>query len=122
MTTPFSFSRQRPTASKFSSARPMPSTRSWQPAQVGFSRCTATRSRIVGAVLEGGSSVTTSSGGGGIDVQRKRSSTNMPRWVTEVLSACDWLARMEAWLRMPLRPCSSGNEAWVQGSSGADTW
>src|SRR5271169_2825374 len=41
-----SASRQRPTASKFSKAKPAGSMILWQPAQAGLERCSAMRSRI----------------------------------------------------------------------------
>ena len=80
ITEPFSNSLQRPTASKFSRAKPMGSIRSWQLAQAGLARCSARRSLIerVASTLFSSRAGTFGGGGGGGEPMMF-SSTQLPR-------------------------------------------
>ena len=78
--------RQVPSASKFSSANPIGSIRTWQLAQTGFLRCTSIRSRKArGCPLSPASfNVGTSGGGGGGGDPSSASSSHLPRSTGEV--------------------------------------
>ncbi len=85
---PASDSRQRPTASKCSSAKPIGSIFAWQLAQTGFARCFTIASRIVSGLPPAASSSVlsagTSAGGGGGGEASRLSSTYLPRSTGDV--------------------------------------
>ena len=86
---PSSSSRQRPIASKFSSAKPSGSRLAWQLAQTGFERCCSIRSRSDVGLLRpsfSGSGGTFAGGGGGGEPSSV-SSTHLPLSTTDVRSA-----------------------------------
>ena len=87
MALPPSWSRQRPTASKFSIANPIGSIRAWQLAQLGFARCADMASLIV-KVLPGWAPSVFSAGmfggGGGGAAASRFSSTHLPRTTGDV--------------------------------------
>src|ERR1700674_499395 len=91
-------SRQFPTESKFSSAKPGGSITRWQPAQGWFVRCSSNCARTVfgtaPAPLLLSSSDGTFGGGGEGGVLRKVLSTYFPRNTGEVLVATEVIARM----------------------------
>ena len=79
--------RQRPIASKLSSAKPSGSIRRWQTAQLGLARCASIRSRcdrgaVPAAVFS--SSGGTLAGGAGGGAPSTRSSSHLPRFTTDV--------------------------------------
>ena len=82
---PFSSARHRPTASKFSMAKPIGSILTWHEAQAGLARCICIASFIDNgcpdrSVLRDG---TSAGGGGGGDASRF-SSTYLPRNTADV--------------------------------------
>ena len=94
MSAPPSLSRQRPIASKFSSANPSGSIRRWQFAQTGFLRCASIRSRSdVGCAASLSSSGGTLAGAGGGGAPSSASSTHFPRSTTDVRLAYDVTVR-----------------------------
>ena len=97
---PASSSRQRPTASKCSSAKPIGSIFAWQPAHAGFARWRIIASRIVSGAPSLASSVAsdgTSGGGGGGGDASRLSSTYLPRSTGDVRAAYDVTVRMLPW-------------------------
>src|SRR5204863_3998535 len=108
---PASSARQRPTASKCSSAKPIGSIFAWQLAQTGFARCLTIASRIVsGAPPAASSSVFragTSGGGGGGGEASRLSSTYLPRSTGEVRVEYDVTVRILPWLSKPPRGLSA---------------
>ena len=75
-------SRHRPTASKFSMAKPMGSMRAWQLAQAGLARCSVIASRIVSglpAPLPSVLSAERSAEAAGAERDSRFSSTHLPR-------------------------------------------
>src|SRR5580704_4491887 len=103
-------SRQFPTESKFSSAKPGGSITRWHPAQGWLVRCNSSCARTVfaaaGAPLLLSSSVGTFGGGGDGGVLRKVLSTYFPRNTGEVLVATEVMERM---LPCPSRPRRLGS-------------
>src|SRR5579871_1411175 len=84
---PLSFVRQPPIASKFSSANPKGSIGAWHAAQVGFLRCSSSRSRTVRGWAPATFSLRagTFGGGAGGGEFRKFSSSHFPRNTGDVL-------------------------------------
>ena len=96
---------RRPTASKFSSAKPSGSITLWQLAQTGFARCSAICSRIVLGFSPSPFSLScgTSGGGGGTGVPRMFSRIHLPRTTGDVRSAYDVTASTLPWPSSPQR-------------------
>ena len=97
---PASCVRHAPTASKFSSAKPIGSITLWQLAHTGIgavlrpsARASSSASRPSASPLSDG----TSAGGGGTGSPSRFSSTHLPRSTGDVRSACDVTARMLPW-------------------------
>src|ERR1051325_9185544 len=89
---PASASRQRPTGSKFSMAKPIGSIRAWQLAHAGLARCWIIASRMVSGlpvVLPSVFNAGTFGGGGGGGADNKFSSTHLPRFTGDVRFAYD---------------------------------
>ena len=101
--------RQRPIASKFSSAKPIGSMRTWQDAHAGFRRCTSICSRIDSRrpSAEVACSSGTSGGGGGGGMPSRFSSTQTPRSTGVVRSGYDVTIRMPPWPSRPPRTPSA---------------
>ena len=115
--------RQRPTASKFSSANPSGSITRWQLAQTGFARCCAIRSRIASTLSapSAGSSSGTFGGGGGGGVPSTFSSTHFPRPTGEVRSGYEVTVRMLPWPSKPRRlPSASATRPEVAAGHALD--
>ena len=95
--------RQRPMASKFSSAKPSGSIWAWQLAHTGLLRCCSIRSRTDAGFPPSpfSGSAGTSGGGAGGGAPRMFSSSHFPRTTGEVRVAYDVTVRM---LPCPSRP------------------
>ncbi len=110
METPPSSSRQRPMASKFSSANPSGSIVRWQLAHNGLARWAAKISRPESFCPGGGFSGkggTLGNGGCG-GVPRMFVRIHLPRTTGEVLLAYEVTARILPWLSSPPRSLPSG--------------
>ena len=98
--------RHAPTASKFSSAKPIGSISLWQPAQAGFARCSSICSRIVSGFVQRRSS---SLSGGTLARRRRRRRAEdvledpLAAQTGDVRSACDVTVRMLPWPSSPRR-------------------
>ena len=103
--------RQRPTASKFSSAKPTGSIRLWQLAQAALARCCgqplAHRRALPTTVLS--FSAGTSGGGGGGGVPSRFSRIHLPRITGDVRVAYDVTVRMLPCRSSPPRALSSSS-------------
>src|SRR5256885_14277972 len=99
METPPSLVRQAPVASRFSSAKPKGSICEWHVAQVGFFRCSSSRSRPEAgwppAPVSG--RLGTLGGGGGGGAPRRVSSTHLPRNTGEGRLGYDLTGRRLPW-------------------------
>src|SRR3989442_8367729 len=99
--------RQAPVASRFSSAKARGSICEWHVAQVGFFRCSSSRSRPEAgwppAPVSG--RLGTLGGGGGGGAPRRVSSTHLPRNTGEVRLGYDVTVRRLPWPSRPPR-CS----------------
>ena len=110
-------SRQRPMASKFSSAKPSGSIIVWQVAQTGFVRCCTMRSRIestLPSALRSRRSGTFGGGGGG-GAPRMFSRIHFPRITGDVRFGYAVTVRMLPCPSSPPRGSSSDN---APGGSG----
>ena len=105
-----STTRQRPMASKFSSAKPAGSIIAWQAAQAGLSRCACIRSRSVAvlACVLRSTSAGTFGGGSGGGVPRMLFRIHLPRSTGEVRMAWDVSVRMLPWPSSPRRGLPAG--------------
>src|SRR5262245_47660088 len=107
--------RHFPSASKFSSAKPMGSMILWHPAHGGFFRCAVICSRnvrILPGPPEESSSGGTLGGGSGGGVPRMFSSTHTPRFTGELLKFCVHVTeRKLPFPSSPRRASSSGPSA-----------
>src|SRR5205814_8274398 len=103
--------RQRPIASKFSSAKPAGSIMLWHEAQTGSDRCSAIRSRIVFtfACVRRSESAGTFGGGSGGGVPRMLLRIHLPRITGDVRIAGDVIVRMLACPSRPRRGLSAGS-------------
>ena len=113
---PPSLSRQRPTASKRSSAKPRPSMRAWHTAQLSLLRCAAICARRLAALstTAPAGKLSLPGGGAGGGASRRLSRIHLPRLTGEVRVGFEVSARMLAW---PSRPWRRGSPTGTRCSS-----